>query len=383
MNRKVLYVATICTVLVMVCVVLVVKRGRGTVTDVQRIGVVFPLTGDASSYGQKGRRAIEMAVDDFNAHQEAGAIKVSAVFEDSKGDARDGVLAAQKLMSADKTPAIVGDALSAVTLPIAPVCESNHVVLMSPCSSAPALTGAGRYIFRIWPSDLEEGKAAAGYAWSHGYRSVAILHLNNDYGNGIAQIFTSIFEADGGKVLMNSAYQDNTGDWRTVVTPAVSNHPDVVYVAGYYQDTAAILRMARGLGLKVQFIGATAIEDPNFLKLAGPEAEGIVYPLATGYDASSSDPTTKDFVQSFEKRYGYEPGWMEAHAYDAFMLVAGPLRGSRSLITGEGIRVYLDQLGTYHGVTGDIRFNKNGDVIRPLFYKTVKNGAFIRLEGQQ
>ncbi|HYE75301.1 MAG TPA: ABC transporter substrate-binding protein, partial [Blastocatellia bacterium] len=43
---------------------------------VQQIGVILPLTGDASSYGQKGRRAIEMAVDDFNAHERATGKKV-------------------------------------------------------------------------------------------------------------------------------------------------------------------------------------------------------------------------------------------------------------------------------------------------------------------
>lgn len=378
-KQLVLFVIVIAAIVI---AVLATMKWRPGDSATQVIGVVFPLTGDASSYGQKGRRAIELAVDDFNARQNAGAMKVSAVFEDSKGDARDGVLAAQKLISIDKVPAIVGDALSAVTLPIAPVCESNRVVLMSPCSSAPALTGAGKYIYRIWPSDLEEGKAAAAYASGHGYRRVAILHLNNDYGNGIAQIFASNFQASGGRVLITSAYEDNTSDWRAVVTPAASVAPDVVYIAGYYQDTAAILRMARELGLKAQFIGATAIEDPNFLKLAGPAAEGVVYPLATGYDASSKDPTTIAFVQSFEKRFGYEPGWMEAHAYDAFMLVVGPLHGAKTQITGDQVKEYLDHLGIYHGVIGDIQFDKNGDVIQPLVYKTVKNGQFVRLEGQ-
>lgn len=66
---------------------------------VVQIGALFPLTGDASSYGQKGRRAIEMAVGDCNAQLDAANTKVAAVFEDSKGSARDGVSAGQKLIA--------------------------------------------------------------------------------------------------------------------------------------------------------------------------------------------------------------------------------------------------------------------------------------------
>lgn len=279
----------------------------------------------------------------------------------------------------DKVPAIVGDAVSAVTLPVAAVAEANQVVLISPTSSAPALTQAGKYIYRIWPSDLVEGKAAAEFAVSRGFKNAALLHLNNDYGNGIANIFTEHFSGDGRKVIVKSAYQDTTTDWRAIVTPLTSARSDVVYVAGYYKDTAAILRTARELGIKAQFIGATAIEDENLIKLAGTATEGIVYPLATGFDTASTDAVSKAFVSSFQKRFGYEPGWMEAHAYDAFMLVCGGVKASKGRVSGIRIRNYLDHLGSYHGVTGDIKFDENGDVIREVVFKTVKDGRFERL----
>jgi len=139
---------------------------QGDGNRVQKIGVLFPLTGDASSYGQKGRRAIEMAVDDCNALPGAANRIITSVFEDSKGNAKDGVSAAQKLITVDKVPAMLGDAVSAVTLPLAAIAEANRVVLVSPTSSAPAISQAGKHIYRIWPSDLTEGKAAAEYAVS-------------------------------------------------------------------------------------------------------------------------------------------------------------------------------------------------------------------------
>lgn len=351
---------------------------ENTAAAPQRIGVLMPLTGDASSYGQKGRKAIEMAVDDFNAREGTAGKRVAAIFEDSKGSPKDGVSAAQKLISVDKVPAIVGDALSSVTLPVAAVAEPNKVVLISPDSSAPALTQAGKYIYRIWPSDLAEGEAAAKFAASRGFSKVAIFHLNNDYGNAIADIFVKHFANDTRKVVLRSSYQDTTTDWRTIVTPLASAGADAVYIAGYYKDTAAILRTATELGIKAQFIGATAIEDENFIKLAGKASEGIVYPLASGFDAASTENAdSKTFVEAFKKRFGYEPGWMEAYSYDAFMLVCKAIASNKEGATGTQIRDYFDKMGSYHGVTGDIKFDENGDVIRGVIIKTVKDGHFV------
>ncbi len=368
-------------ILIGVAITAIISHSRNqTASDhVVRIGVIFPFTGDASSYGQKGRKAIEMAIDDFNEREKGTGKKVGAIFEDSKGNAKDGVSAAEKLISVENVPAIVGDALSAVTLPVAAVAEANQVVLISPCSSAPELTQAGTFIYRIWPSDLAEGKAAAEFAISRGFTKAGVLHLNNDYGNGIAAIFAKHFKSDARRVVLESPYADTTSDWRSIVTPLASSGADVVYIAGYYKDTAAILRTATELGVKVQFLGATAIEDDNLIKLAGTAAEGIVYPLATGFDASSSDPITKAFVIAFQKRYGYVPGWMESHAYDSFMLICDAVKSSNSPVSGRAIRDHLDHLGTYRGVTGDIKFDNNGDVIREIVLKTVKDGKFVPL----
>lgn len=347
-------------------------------TPDQLIGVVMPLTGDASSYGVKGRRAIEMAADDFNTTRRTAGKKISPVFEDSKGSPKDGISAANKLISVDKVPAIVGDALSSVTLPIAAVAETNGVVLISPDSSAPALTQAGKYIYRIWPSDLVEGEAAARFAVSSGFKKAAVFHLNNDYGNAISEIFIKNFENSGRKIVFKTAYQDSATEWRAIVAPLAAAVVDVVYIAGYYKDTAAILRAASELGIKVQFIGATAVEDENFIKLAGGAAEGVVYPLASGFDVSSKyNLKGKVFAEAFKKRFGYDPGWMEAYSYDAFMLVCEAIAHGKENATGDQIRNYFDGMGVYHGVTGDIKFDENGDVVRGATIKTVNGGQFV------
>lgn len=342
-----------------------------------KIGVLFPLTGDAASYGEKGKKAIELAIEEVNANEDK---KASAIFEDSRAEPKTGVSAAQKLIGVDKVPIIVGDIVSSVTLAIAPIAEKSQVVVLAPTSSAPAITNAGNYIYRIWPSDLVEGSKIAELAAQRGFKNVAIVHLNNDYGLAIANIFQKTFEQKGGKVILKEGYLDKATDFRSVLSKVASLKPDAIYLAGYFADTARILKQARELGIKSQFLGTTAIEDDQFIKLAGNAAEGMIYPLATGFDPTIiKNPKVDNFVNAFEKKYKYKPGWVEAHSYDAFMMAYQAANSSNSQITGTSIKNYFDSIKDYEGVTGKIVFDKNGDVVKPVVFKTIRNGKFLPL----
>jgi branched-chain amino acid transport system substrate-binding protein len=342
-----------------------------------KIGVLFPMTGDAASYGEKGKKAIELATEEINAR---GGKKVSAIFEDSRAEPKTGVTAAQKLIDVDKTPVIVGDIVSSVTLAIAPIAEKSQVVVIAPTSSAPAITNAGNYIYRVWPSDLVEGTKISELAAAKGYKNVAILHLNNDHGSAIADIFKKTLEAKGGKVSLKEGYLDKATDFRPVLTKVAGLKPDAIYVAGYFADTARILKQAKELGIQAQFLGTTAIEDPEFLKLAGNTAEGMIYPLATGFDPTIiKTPQVDSFVNSYKKKYNTEPGWVEAHSYDAFMLAYQAANSVNGQVTGTSIKSYLDGVKDYEGVTGKIAFDQNGDVLKPVVFKTIKDGKFVAL----
>ena len=102
--------------------------------------------------------------------------------------------------------------------------------------------------------------------------------------------------------------------------------------------------------------------------------------MASGFDASSSDPAIRRFVQAFQERYGREPGWVEAHAYDAFMIIIHIARQSDRL-DGAALKQVLESMGEYVGVSGSIRFDENGDVVKPIRIKTVRNGRFESLGG--
>jgi branched-chain amino acid transport system substrate-binding protein len=345
------------------------------------IGILFPLTGDAASYGEKGRAAIQLAIGEIHSAHSCGANRnVKVTFEDSAAKPDTGVSAFLKLVSADHVPVVIGDIVSSVTLAVAPLANRTETVLLSPTASAPALTHAGPYFYRIWPSDLEEGRAIANYAAQHGFKRVAVLYMNNDYGLAIHDIFAKTLASQGGEVVDAESYLETNQDFRSVLTKIKALKPDALYVAGYYADSGTIVRQARELGFSAPILGTTAIEDPKFLELAGPAAEGVVYPLATGFDADSTDPTVVKFVEAFKQRFHHTPGWVEAQAYDAMGVVCAGAAKIPDVVTGKELKVQFDHLGRFTGVTGSFEFDANGDVVKPLRLRTVKGGKFVNLE---
>jgi branched-chain amino acid transport system substrate-binding protein len=121
-------------------------------SDPIAIGVVLPLTGDAAHWGIPPRHGAEMAAQEINQEiNDAGGIggrKLALTVEDDRCSPSDGIAAFEKIMATAKPPAILGAVCSSVTLAIAPHADTRNVVLISPASTSPKLTGAGDFIFR-------------------------------------------------------------------------------------------------------------------------------------------------------------------------------------------------------------------------------------------
>jgi len=298
------------------------------------------------------------------------------MFEDDAYDPKTSVSAANKLISVDGVKFIIGGAGSTTAEPITKICENNKVVLLSPFATAPSLTDAGPYFFRIWPSDNYDGQIMADAAFKKlGLRRVAILYVNAPYGKGITDVFTSRFRALGGSVVAAEAYPAAGTDFRAQLTKIQSSRPDAIFIPGYVKEVTRLIRQARELGIKTRFLGVNSMYDPNFLKIAGSAAEGAVFTAAT-YDPKSKDPKIVAFVKDFRKANGADPDLFAALGYDALEVTIQAFKRTQSQ-KGLSVCDALAQTSRYLGPSGEITFDKNGDVQKPLRLMQVKNGRFL------
>src|SRR6185295_5234663 len=280
-----------------VIVAVVAKRGFKTQEPTIRVGAILPMTGSASQWGGPARDAAIMAVDEINAQGGVHGRLMSLDVEDDKCDPTTGVSAAQKILASGKPIVINGAVCSSVTLAIAPIAESNRVVLISPASTSPLITNAGDYVFRIIPTDALRGKVFAEYVYSLGHRSVSLLYINNDGGVGNKDSFTENFQRMGGKIVSVEAYAQDTRDVRAQLTKIKQQKPDALIIVSYPDDTPIVMRQAQELAVGVpQFFQTEALDDPAVIQKAGNASEGATYILP----AKPNGPSAENFASKYK-----------------------------------------------------------------------------------
>jgi branched-chain amino acid transport system substrate-binding protein len=118
------------------------------------------------------------------------------------------------------------------------------------------------------------------------------------------------------------------------------------------------------------------IENPEVLKIAGVSANNVIYTYPS-FDLKSKRQSVVSFVENFSNQTKEEPSILEALGYDSFMLLANAINEKGG--STKGIREYLLSLNDYDGVTGQLTFDNNGDVMKPIGIKEIINQEFTWL----
>lgn len=334
-----------------------------------KIGWMGPLTDDAATYGESIKKGVELAARDAN-------LNIEVLYEDTKCDAKEAVNAAQKLINVDKVVAIVGDVCSGATLAAVPVAEAAKVVMISGASTAPKITEAGQYIFRTIPSDALQGEFGAKLVSDKGFKKLAILYGNEEYGVGFEKVLNEKFTALGGTVVASESFQNNATDLRTQLTKIKAAKPDALYIVSNSPSSAsAALKQAKELKITTEVFGSEGLKSPDILTGAGTAAEGLTVTSVTA--------GTPDFILKWQAAYGTSttPGPFAAQGYDAFMAITKALTanvpGGTSMIEhSEALPEYLLKT-EFDGASGHIKFDQNGDVAGNYEVYRVEKGAFV------
>ena len=340
------------------------------------IDAVLPLSGDVASYGKDSKDGIELAIELANKSQ--NKFHFTVTYEDSKGEPKTAVTILEQIFATSKPTALIGENISSSTASMIPIANKNKTLLISPSASAPNLTGISKYFFRVFPSDIEEGAFIANaVAKNIPNAKVCIVYVNNDYGNGLKEVFQKNATNLRLSVLDVFGYEKTNTNFKAILTKVKSLNPDVIYMPGYYQDGAEIIKQAKQLGIKAKFYGGTTHEDPKFIEIAGKSTEGFVYPISTGFDINNKDSITLGFISEFKNKFNKEPGLVSALGYDcALIIINGVLKNGNNT---DAIISYMLNTKNIVGAAGIMNFDINGDVHKPIILKTVKDGKFVNL----
>ena len=349
-----------------------------------KLGAILSLQGAGAPYGLSIQRGIELAVEEINA---AGGVTVFEVgqkpltldIRDAQSRPATGVQVAQELLETGVIAAIGAD-VSDVTLAIAPVFQAAEVILMSPASSTPKLTGIGDFIYRNFPSDELEALNTADYVFNAMHvQEAAVIAQQSEFGLGQKNSFIQRFRLLGGRALGQESYPANASaeDIASHVERLLAEDPPAIYIAGYADDTAIVARAIRDAGSTAALFGTGAVLAGDLIAAGGDAVEGLAFPQAS-YDANSSAANVRAFVTAFQAKFGMVPDVYAAHAYDAVQMIVQAI--SQAGTDPQEMRFYLNSMNPYDGVTGSTDFDDAGDVRKFHTMYGIEGGVAVRLE---
>jgi branched-chain amino acid transport system substrate-binding protein len=211
---------------------------------------------------------------------------------------------------------------------------------------------------------------------------VGVLYSNEPYGKGCNDLFSKYFDKAGIKVVATESFMRGAKDFKAQLTNLKAANPDILFIPGYYQETAPAAAQARQLGMNQRIVGVYGDIAPIYIDLAGKAAEGHL--VASEYHEEYDTPRNKQFKEAYyklTKSIANEPVniMFAALTYDMTNMVADGMKKNGP--TPDGIKKYLDEVKDYDGVTGKLSFNPEHDVMKgDISLFEVKNGKYVKVK---
>lgn len=347
--------------------------GSSDSSDTVKIGIITPTTGGVAVYGKATLNGAELAIKEAN---DAGGIlggkKIEAVVYDDKGDNNEAVNAYKKLVTSDKVSAIVGPVISTNTLAVAPLAEKDGIPMITPTGTADAITEGKDSIFRSCYTDTQQGEIIAKYALENlDGKKAAILNEQTDYGQGLASTFKEFYNENGGEIVAEKAYSTGEKDFKSALTDIKAENPDVVFLAGYYNEVALIGKQAKEIGLDAVLVGGDGWD--GVLEIDAEAIEGGYF--SNHYSPDDESEVVQNFVKEYKAAYkDEEPKSFSALGYDAAKTVIEAIEKAGS--TDKEAVVKAIKETDLDLVSGSTKFDEDGNPIKPVSIIKVEDGKY-------
>ena len=283
------------------------------------VGSILPITGDLSDFGPGMQEGVQLAIDQINDAGGPLGRELEYFPRDSETVAQAAQQQYSQLVSEESIVGFVGAASSGVSVPLAQGLAADQVMQVSPASTSPTLAQLGynddqsvKYFGRTAPNDVQQG-IVMGMIMNDFVEAdtAAFLHVNNAYGEGLAQGAADAFE---GETLRLTPYSSQTTDYTSTLDTLFEGDPDAIGFVGYPESGQSILQTWSDGGYGGEWVLSEGLNSPDFFS-AIPE-------ITEGMYVSSPDPEQTAGAQRFANDLGKEPRVFSPHSYDAMFLMA-------------------------------------------------------------
>lgn len=346
------------------------------------VGLNLELSGGAATYGADARDGALLAIEQINAAGGLLGKQLEAIVKDNKSAADEAMSVSSALVGAGVV-AQIGPATSGDVAGSTPIVTEKKIPLISPSATNEKVTiddktGAVReYIFRVCFIDPFQGTLMAQFAKStlNAKNAVIIKDSSTDYAKGLADYFKKTFVAQGGTILSEEGFVKDDRDFKAILTKVKGLNPDFIYVPGYYQEVAPLIKQARDLGITATIGGGDGWVSDDLVKVAGAANLNNTF-FTTDFTAEDKDAKVVKFVADFQAKYNKVPNSFNALGYDSVQMLAQAIKDAGAADPVK-IKDALAKIKDFVGVTGKITIDANHNPIKAGIIIEYVNGKQV------
>jgi branched-chain amino acid transport system substrate-binding protein len=329
-----------------------------------KIGVNEPLTGAFAASGTYVVNGAKIAADEINAKGGVLGKKIELVIEDNKSNPTEAAAVAEKLITRDKTPVMMGAWGSSLTLAVMPKLVEYEIPMVVETSSAGKITTSGNpYVFRISPPSAVEAAAFSKIVDKLALKKVDFLVINNDWGRGTAEDFGKMMKDKGITIGQVETMDQSAQDMSAQLSKLKATDSETIIVTTAVDQLTLIFKQAAAIGLKKRIITTGGSQNPDqIIAQAGAAANDTMH-LTTFLpwlpEKTPNPEATNYFITEWKKR-GFEfAGVTESfRGYDGIRTAAAAIEKAGKAEPA-AIKAALWEINI-KGLNGDIVFKKSG-----------------------
>jgi len=352
-----------------------------------KVGAILSVTGPAANLGGPEARTLQMLADEANKKGGIAGHRVELLVKDSGASPEKAISLAKKLIEEDKVFAIIGPSTSGETLKIKGIAEEGKTLLLS-CAAAEAIVKpVAKWVFKTPQNDSHAVRKILDHMKKAGITKIGLVSSNTGFGKAGKEQVEKLAKEAGIEIAANEVYEKEATDLTAVVTKLKAAGVQAFINWSIEPAQAIVLKNARQIGLDVPIYQSHGFGNIQYVKAAGPAAEGVIFPagrLLVADSLPASHPQKAllmKYKKDYETQFKEDVSTFGGHAYDAFLVLskvvekagADPVKARDAL---EGLRGLVGTAGVFNFSAED----HNGLQLDAFEMLTVKQGKFAVLE---
>lgn len=294
-----------------------------------KVGVTLSITGPAASLGQVEKNVFDLLP------RTMGGQAVEYIILDDASDPTTAVKNARKLVGENKVDILMGSTTTPNCLAISVVAAETKTPLIamgSGISIVEPMDEVRKWVFKPVHNDSMMIGAVVEHMVKHGVKTVGYIGLADATGEGYLKALKPMAEKAGIKFVATELYNRTDQSVSGQVLRLIAAKPEAIFIAslGTPAATPQIELMNRGFKGKIYHTHGIANQD--FLRVAGPSAEGLylpIGPLLIAPQLPDSNPVKKismDMIARYEAKFGAGTvNTFISNAYDSVLLMENAL----------------------------------------------------------